>query len=198
MANRWSRVTGCEPLTSEARPRGLGGAVTTTRRTCLAAAAALALAAGAAAQDGPPRPLGPFIEVVPTEGRAAVRLAAAQVVRVARVETHTVIDTTAWVQQRTIEPIDSVARRLAAAGQRLVALTDLSNGRIWLAADRIVLVRGSEERHAAGARAAIVMVGLRFNTDIAVRESVEEVMAALRRAAEGNGPPEAPAAGAAR
>jgi hypothetical protein len=198
MTSRWSRVTDPEPHPSEARPRGLGGAVTRLRRTLLATAAALALAAGAAAQDGPPRPLGPFIEVVPTEGRAAVRLAAAQVVRVARVETHTVIDTTAWVQQRTIEPIDSVARRLAAAGQRLVALTDLSNGRIWLAADRIVLVRGSEERHAAGARAAIVMVGLRFNTDIAVRESVEEVMAALRRAADGNGPPEAPAAGPAR
>jgi hypothetical protein len=199
MANRWSRVTGCEPLTSEARPRGLGGAVTTTRRTCLAAAAALALAAGAAAQDGPPRPLGPFIEVVPTEGRAAVRLAAAQVVRVARVETHTVIDTTAWVQQRTTESVESVARRLAAAGQRLVALTDLRDARTYLAADRVVLVREAYEQHAAGARATVVMVGLRFNTDVAVRETVEQVMAALGHGAaaprRNGGQPANPAAG---
>jgi hypothetical protein len=177
--------------------------MTTIRRLLLGAGCVVALTAGTAAQDGPLRPaaapVGPFIEVVPTEGRAPVRLAAAQVVRVGRVEAQTVIDTTAYVQQRTIEPIDSVARRLIAAGQRLVALTDLSGARIWLAADRIVLVRGSEDRHAAGARAAIVMVGLRFNTDIAVRESVEEVMAALRRAAaEGDGPPEAPAGGTVR
>jgi hypothetical protein len=122
-----------------------------------------------------------FVEVVPTEGRAAVLLAAAQVVRIGRAEGQTVIDTAAWVQQRTVEPIDSVARRVAEAGQRLVPLTDLGNGRIWLAADRVVLVRGSEERHASGARAAIVMVGLRFGTDVAVRESVAEVMMALAR-----------------
>jgi hypothetical protein len=85
------------------------------------------------------------------------------------------------VQQRTVESIDAVARRLEAAGQRFVPLTDLANGRIYLAVDRIVLVRGSEERHASGARAAIVMVGLRFNTDVAVRESVDQVMAALAR-----------------
>ncbi len=82
-------------------------------------------------------------------------------------------------------------------GQRLVALTDLSNGRIYLAADRVVLVRASQERHAAGARAAIVMVGLRFNTDVAVREAVEEVIAALGREAK-DGPSENPATGAAR
>jgi hypothetical protein len=119
--------------------------------------------------------------VVPTEGRAAVLLAAAQVVRIGRAEGQTVIDTAAWVQQRTVEPIDSVARRVMDAGQRLVPLTDLGNGRIWLAADRVVLVRGSEDRHATGARAAIVMVGLRFGTDVAVRETVAEVMAALGR-----------------
>jgi hypothetical protein len=138
----------------------------------------LLLAAPAWAQEAP-RPA--FIEVAPPDGRGAVRLAPAQVVRIGRAEGHTVIDTTAWVQQRTAEPVEAVARRVAAAGQRLVALTDLANGRIYLAADRIVLVRESGERHAAGARAAIVMVGLRFGTDVAVRESVAEVMAALER-----------------
>ena len=91
------------------------------------------------------------------------------------------LDTAAWVQQRTSEPAESIAARLREAGVRLVSLTDLSQGRIWLAVDRIVAVRESNERHAAGARAAIIMVGLRFNTDVAVRESVEEVMEALRR-----------------
>ena len=142
------------------------------------------LALPAAAQQPPADPIpGPvaFIEVVPTEGRAPVRIAAHQVVRVARAEGATVIDTAAWVQQRSVEPAEAVARRIAAAGPRLVALTDLGNGRIWLAADRVVLVRESQERHAAGARAAIVLVGLRFGTDVAVRESVAEVMAALGR-----------------
>jgi hypothetical protein len=93
-----------------------------------------------------------------------------------------VIDTTAWVQQRSAESVEAVARKLQAAGQRLVALTDLSGGRTYIAADRVVVVRDSGERHAAGARAAIIMVGLRFNTDVAVRESVAEVMEALGRA----------------
>jgi hypothetical protein len=44
-----------------------------------------------------------------------------------------------------------------------------------------VLVRDSQDRHAAGGRAAIVVVGLRFGTDVAVRESVAEVLAALGR-----------------
>jgi uncharacterized protein YcgI (DUF1989 family) len=145
--------------------------------TRFALALLLALAPPLAAQASDP-----FVDIVPTEGRAAVRLAAAQVVRVARVEGQTVIDTTAWVQQRTVEPVEAVARRLAAAGQRLVPLTDLNGSRIYLAADRVVLVRESQERHAAGARAAIVMVGLRFNTDVAVRETVAEVMATLRNA----------------
>jgi hypothetical protein len=165
------------------------------RRLALAAGALLAFGAAAVAQDMPPpvsAAAGAFIDIVPTEGRMPVRLAAAHAVRIGRVEGHTVIDTTAWVQQRTVEPVDSVARRLVAAGQRLIALTDLNGTRIYLAADRIVLVRDSQERHAAGARAAIVMVGLRFNTDIAVRESPDEVMAALRQPA---GSLETPVAG---
>ncbi len=99
----------------------------------------------------------------------------------ARVEGATVVDTTAWVQQRTVESLDAVAERLQAAGQHLVPLTDLAGSRIWLATDRIVLVREAHERHATGARAAIVMVGLRFGTDVAVRETVTEVMQALGR-----------------
>lgn len=91
------------------------------------------------------------------------------------------LDTAAWVQQRTTESVEAIARRLGDTGLRLVPLTDLNGRRIWLAADRIVAVRESGARHAAGARAAIIMVGLRFNTDIAVREGVEEVMEALRR-----------------
>jgi hypothetical protein len=178
----------------------------TIRRVLLAAAIAAAAAAlPATAQDATP-PAGAaaantFIEVVPAGGRMAVRIAAAQVVRVARAEGYTVIDTTAWVQQRTTESVEAVARRLAAAGQRMFALTDLRDSRIYLAADRVVLVREAYEQHATGARATIVMVGLRFNTDVAVRETVEEVMAAVGRdAARRNGPPETPAAtgGAAR
>jgi hypothetical protein len=143
-----------------------------------------------------------FIEVVPTGGHAPVRIAAAQVVRVARAEGYTVIDTTAWVQQRSTESVEAVARRLAAAGQRLVALTDLREARTYLAADRVVLVREAYEQHAAGARATVVMVGLRFNTDIAVRETVEEVMAALGHGAaaaprRNGGPPADPADGGA-
>jgi hypothetical protein len=144
----------------------------------LSICAAGLVAGPAAAQDA--LPLG-FVEIVPTEGRATVRLAVAQVVRVGRAEGATVIDTAAWVQQRTVESVESVAQRLIAAGRHFIPLTDLANGRIYLAADRIVLVRDSGDRHAAGARAAIVMVGLRFNTDVAVRESVAEVMTLLAR-----------------
>ena len=169
------------------------------RALLLAAVCAAAAALPTAAQDAPANA---FIEVVPTGGHAPVRIAATQVVRVARAEGHTVIDTTAWVQQRSTESVEAVARRLAAAGQRLVALTDLRDARTYLAADRVVLVREAYEQHAAGARATVVMVGLRLNTDIAVRETVEEVMAALGRgaAARRNGSLEGPVAtgGAAR
>ena len=161
------------------------------RRLGLAAVAAAALLlplAPVAAQEARPAPIRGFIEVIPSEGQPPVELAAAQVVRVGRVEGYTVIDTAAWVQQRSIEPIEAIARRLTAAGARLMPLTDLNGTRIYLSVDRIVLVRGSEERYAAGARAAIVMVGLRFNTDVAVRESPEEVKAVLRRALSVEGP----------
>ncbi|WP_372618154.1 hypothetical protein [Falsiroseomonas sp.] len=147
-----------------------------TRRLQLALPIALWLGA-AAAQEARPA----FITILPAEGSAPVHIAPAQVVRVARAEGQTIIDTAAWVQQRTVEPVDAVARRLEAAGQRLLPFTDLGGGRIWLAADRIVLVREAHDRHAAGAGAAIVMVGLRFGTDVAVRESVAEVMAMLGR-----------------
>lgn len=120
-----------------------------------------------------------FIRIVPTEGRE-VWLSPAQVVRIARVDGVTVIDTAAWVQQRSIEPVEAVAARLQAAGLKLLALTDLNQARVWLAADRVVAVRDSNARHAPGAHAAIIMVGLRYNTDVAVRESVEEVMTLLR------------------
>ena len=155
-------------------------------RVLLACAGPAALAPAAAAQDrnGPPEAASPanaFVQVIPTEGRAPVRLAVSQVVRIARAEGYTVIDTTAYVQQRTVESVEAVARRLAAAGQRLVALTDLRDARTYLAADRVVLVREPYEQHAAGARAAVVMAGLRFNNDVAVRETVEQVMAALER-----------------
>ncbi|WP_347542917.1 hypothetical protein [Roseomonas sp. CAU 1739] len=124
-----------------------------------------------------------FIEISPGPGGRPVLIAPSQVVRIGRAEGFTVVDTTAWVQQRTVEPLESVARRIAATGQRLVPLTDLNGQRIYIAADRVVLIRDSQERHAAGARAAIVLVGLRFNTDVAVRETVEDVMAALRSTA---------------
>jgi hypothetical protein len=172
-------------------------------RAKAAAAASLLLAAAllaspavvALAQDGGggrPAPPRGFVEIVPTEGRGAVEIAVAQVVRVGRVEGHTVIDTAAWVQQRSVEPVEAVARRLMASGLRLIPLTDLNGARVYLAVDRVVLVRGSEERHAAGARAAVVMVGLRFSTDVAVRETPEEVMAAIRRELSVDTPPPSP------
>ena len=141
----------------------------------------LGLAAAAPAQPAADRtgPAGSFLEITPSGGHGPVHLSALQVIRIGRAEGQTVVDTAAYVQQRTVEPVDSIARRVAAAGVRLVALTDLGGQRTWIAADRVVLVRGSEERHAAGARAAVVLVGLRFAQDVAVRETVEEVMAAL-------------------
>ncbi len=138
----------------------------------------LLLALPAAAQDPPAI----FVELLPAEGRAPVRLNAMQVVRVARLDGATILDTTAFVQQRSSEALDAVIRRLQSAGLRLVPLTDLNGARTFLALDRIVLVRPSEERHAAGARAAIVVAGLRFATDVAVRETVADVMAAIAAA----------------
>jgi len=172
-----------------------------SRRSLFIASAALIPPLNAAAQTTSKLPVnsaaGTFIEVVLIEGRTPVWISAAEVVRVARVENQTVLDTTAWVQQRTNEPVEAVARRLAAAGQRMVSLTDLSNARIYLAADRVVLVREAKERYAAGARAAVVMVGLRYNSEVAVRETAEEVMATVRRAVQVN-PAEPPATGTGR
>jgi hypothetical protein len=138
----------------------------------------LILAPAAAAQEPPAS----FVELTPSEGRAPIRLNAMQVVRVARLDGATVLDTTAYVQQRSSEGLEPVIRRLQGAGLRMVPLTDLNGGRTYLALDRIVLVRPSEERHAAGARAAIVVAGLRFATDVAVRETVADAMAAIAAA----------------
>ena len=138
---------------------------------------ALSLAAPVAAQPAA------FIDVAPPKGHAPVHVAAGQIVRIARVDGYTVIDTAAWVQQRTTEAVDAVARRVMATGQRLLPLTDPANARVWLSVDRVVIVRDSQARHAAGARAAIVMVGLYYGRDVAVRETVAEVMAALQREA---------------
>jgi hypothetical protein len=147
----------------------------------LLALCAAALPAGAGQDQLFVTPSGAFIALAPPAGQGPVRLAVAQVVRIGRLQGETVIDTAAWVQQRTTEPMESLVRRLDAAGVRLVPLTDPSGQRTWLAADRIVLIRGSEARHAEGARTALVMVGLLYTRDVAVRETVDEVMAALAR-----------------
>ena len=152
-----------------------------TALLCLAVLGVATLPAGAAPDQVFDTPSGTFIALTPPAGQGPVRLAVPQVVRVGRLRGETVIDTAAWVQQRTTEPMEGLVRRLGAAGLRLVPLTDPSGQRTWLAADRIVLVRGSEARHAEGARTALVMVGLLYTRDVAVRETVEEVMAALAR-----------------
>lgn len=150
-------------------------------RRRLLAALLSTLAGPLAAQPATETPYGRFIEIAPPVGQGPVHLAVSQVVRIGRLEGETVIDTTSYVQQRTPEATDRLARRLAEAGVRLVALTDPSGASTWVAADRIVMVRGAEQRHAAGARATLVMVGLRYTRDVAVKESVEQVMAALAR-----------------
>ena len=149
--------------------------------SCLLAFGLAVLPVGAVADQLFVTPSGTFIDLAPPAGQGPVRLAVAQVVRIGRLQGETVIDTAAWVQQRTTEPMEGLIRRLTAAGVRLVPLTDPSGQRTWLAADRIVLIRGSEARHAAGARTALVMVGLLYTRDVAVRETVDEVMAALAR-----------------
>ncbi|MBK1659061.1 hypothetical protein [Paracraurococcus ruber] len=147
------------------------------RLTALVLAALLAAPVGAPAGAEPAR----FIELVPSGGEVPVHLAVSQVVRVARVDQATAIDTISYVQQQSIEPVEAVAQRLMAAGLRLVPLTDLANRRLYVAPERVVIVRRSPERHAEGARASLVMAGLRLRNDVAVRETVEEVMAALGR-----------------
>jgi len=108
-----------------------------------------------------------------------VALAVAQAVRVGRLENVTIVDTTTFVQLQTRESVEAVARRLIAAGLPMVALTDLAGVRTYIATDRVVSVRPANERHAPGARTSLIVDGLRFSRDMAVRESVAEVMAAL-------------------
>ena len=155
----------------------------------LALIAACLLAAPVTAQPRPPQApaeaskgmASGFIDIAPPAGEGPVRLAVSQLVRIGRLEGETVIDTTAFVQQRTPEAGSSLAQRVAAAGVRLVQLTDPGGQRTWIAADKVVLVRETESRHAAGTRAAIILTGLRYTRDVAVKESVAEVMAALAR-----------------
>lgn len=142
----------------------------------------LAVITGASqAQTSEATPRLPFIELTPLHGGPPVALRATQVVRVGRLEGHTIVDTLAWVQQPTAESIESVARRVMATGHRLIPLTDPTAGRIWIGADSIVLVREANSQHTIGARAALVLDGLRFRAEIAVRETLPEVIAALER-----------------
>lgn len=120
-----------------------------------------------------------FIELQAAEGSGPVALAVKQAVRVGRLENVTVVDTTTFVQLQTRESVEAVARRLIAAGLPMVALTDLAGVRTYVAIDRVVSVRAANDRHAPGARTSLIVDGLRFSRDMAVREGMAEVMAAL-------------------
>lgn len=154
-------------------------------RRALLAATLLAGCTGVAAAQPRHPPI--FLEFQPAEGGGTVAIAVAQAVRIGRLGNQTVIDTATFVQLQTREPLDSVVRRLAASGLALIALTDLAGTRTYVAIDRIVSVRRSDERHASGARTSIIVDGLRFSRDMGVREGLEEVMAAIERAARQRG-----------
>ena len=130
-------------------------------------------------------PGGLFIEVagpvVDGQVQPPVKIAISQIVRIGLLERETVIDTTGYVQQKTSDPADTVARRVAAAGIRLIQVTDALGQRTWVAANWVVIVRAAQVGHPAGTRTSITLPGLRFARDVAVRETVEEVMAALAR-----------------
>jgi len=147
---------------------------------CLAAAPA-----AAAPETMFVTPAGIFIEVagpvVDGQLQPPVKIAISQIIRIGLLERETVIDTTGFVQQRTSEPAETVARRLTAAGIRLVQVTDALGQRTWIAANWVVIVRAAQVGHPAGTRTSITLPGLRFARDVAVRETVEEVMAALGR-----------------
>jgi hypothetical protein len=147
------------------------------RRAVLLLALLLCQAQGPA----PPNPPG-FIDVVAYDNRRIVHIAAHQVTRIFHNEESTLIDTGGFARQRSLEPVDVVARRVIAAGRRMIALTDPSQQRIWLAAEAIIVVRESRENRAEGGRTAVSVVGLPLSRDLAVRESVDEVLAAIRRA----------------
>jgi hypothetical protein len=130
-------------------------------------------------------PGGIFLEVagpvVDGHPQPPVKIAVAQIIRVGLLERETVIDTTGFVQQKTSEPAEAVARRMAAAGIRLIQVTDALGQRTWVAANWVVIVRAAQVGHPAGTRASITLPGLRFARDVAVKEPVEEVMATLAR-----------------
>lgn len=158
-----------------------------TRRHCgpglLLLLAGLSVILSGAPSGAQPRPGPIFLDMQAAEGGGSVAIAVAQAVRFGRLENLTVIDTATFVQLQTSEPVDSMARRLAAAGLALAALTDLAGVRTYVAIDRVVSVRRSDERHAQGARSSLIVDGLRFSRDMGVREGMEEVMAAIERAA---------------
>jgi hypothetical protein len=130
-------------------------------------------------------PVGVFIEVagpvVDGKLQPPVQIAVSQIIRIGWLERGTVIDTTGFVQQKTSEPAETVARRLSASGIRLIQVTDALGQRTWVAANWVVMVRAAQAGHPAGTRASITLPGLRFARDVAVKETVEEVMAALAR-----------------
>ncbi|MFZ4408254.1 MAG: hypothetical protein ACOYOH_12975 [Paracraurococcus sp.] len=159
------------------------------RSLILQAAFALVCLAGAPAAAAPETmfvtPSGVFIElagpVVAGKAQPPVRIAVSQIIRIGLLERETVIDTTGFVQQKTSEPAETVARRLMAAGIRLIQVTDALGQRNWVAANWVVMVRAAQAGHPVGTRASITLPGLRFARDVAVKETVDEVMAALAR-----------------
>ena len=147
---------------------------------CLAAAPAAAAPEATIVTPG-----GIFLElagpVVDGQLQPPVKIAVSQIIRIGLLERETVIDTTGFVQQKTSDSAEAVARRVAAAGIRLVQVTDALGQRTWVAASWVVIVRAAQVGHPAGTRTSITLPGLRFARDVAVKETVEEVMAALAR-----------------
>ncbi|HEY8609817.1 MAG TPA: hypothetical protein VIL69_00840, partial [Roseomonas sp.] len=86
--------------------------MTPFRQAFSAATILIAASSGLQAQNVPrpslPPTAGKFIEIILTDGRAPVWIAALEVVRVAEIANQTVLDTTAWVQQRTDERVEPI------------------------------------------------------------------------------------------
>jgi hypothetical protein len=160
-------------------PPNLSAEETRTMRYALPLIALLLCTAQAPEVVHPPPGV---IEVAAADGRGHAHMVARHVTRIFRNENLTLIDTAGFYRQRSAEPVDAVARKVIAAGRRMVALTDPSQQRIWLAADAVTAVRESREFRADGVRTVIALIGLLHAPDVGVRESPEEVLAALQRA----------------